>query len=508
MAEKKSTFAILDLLLWSLASFSMGFAIFALSQGYSKPLLDAHGFRQTQTAISVAGMENGGPLLDYEVPVLGAPWGLPFEFPIYQWTTLLFKNISNLSLEESGRLVSIAFFVLTIAALWSLLRRLDVGQRDRLRFLPLLLLSPHYLFWARTFLIETTALAFSLWYLAFGVSAFRTPHKRVSLFMSLVSGALAALVKLTTFTFYPLALFGILFLTKSISLSRRAGEILPRMFALFFLPFLPSLLWSLHASAVRGQIPLARFLKNDQLHGWLFGKVSQRLVLSNWNFLLLERGIPDLLGNCSVLVVFLSLGFLSRQYWVGAALSILLYLLYPLLFLPLFAAHEYYQTASGVFLLTALYLVLLGVGREKSEGLSLILSVAIAAISLNGYLQNFLPLTRLVDHSTLEIARSVESHTSENDVVLLYGLDWSPEIAFYSHRRVVMDRDFLPLESEVMRETLRKTLGAGRFGAILACGKRLDDREALESRVRYLGFEPSRVNNLLGCRLYYEESRG
>ena len=113
-----------------------------------------------------------------------------------------------------------------------------------------------------------------------------------------------------------------------------------------------------------------------------------------------------------------------------------------------------------------------------------------------------------MDHSTLEIARSVESHTSENDVVLLYGLDWSPEIAFYSHRRVVMDRDFLPLESEVMRETLRKTLGAGRFGAILACGKRLDDREALESRVRSLGFEPSRVNNALGCRLYYEESRG
>src|SRR5258708_3048765 len=48
---------------------------------------DVHGFRQSQTAVTINALANGSPFLRYETPVLGYPWSIPFEFPLYQWLT-------------------------------------------------------------------------------------------------------------------------------------------------------------------------------------------------------------------------------------------------------------------------------------------------------------------------------------------------------------------------------------------------------------------------------------
>ncbi len=43
-------------------------------------------FRESQTAISAAYLlcESGDGPLAYQLPVLGAPWCLPHEFPVFQ----------------------------------------------------------------------------------------------------------------------------------------------------------------------------------------------------------------------------------------------------------------------------------------------------------------------------------------------------------------------------------------------------------------------------------------
>src|SRR6476620_12070476 len=61
------------------------FSLWAVSQGWNHPLMDFHSFRQTQTAISTAYLIQGGNWLSSETPVLGAPWSIPFEFPVYRW---------------------------------------------------------------------------------------------------------------------------------------------------------------------------------------------------------------------------------------------------------------------------------------------------------------------------------------------------------------------------------------------------------------------------------------
>ena len=60
-------------------------ALFWLFVGLNQPIADLHQFRQTQTAITAYWIWRGGPWLAYETPVLGYPWSIPYEFPIFQY---------------------------------------------------------------------------------------------------------------------------------------------------------------------------------------------------------------------------------------------------------------------------------------------------------------------------------------------------------------------------------------------------------------------------------------
>ena len=60
-------------------------ACWAMTRHLEKPMLGPHSFRQTQTAISTYYMaEDASVFADYITPVLGKPWRIPMELPIYQ----------------------------------------------------------------------------------------------------------------------------------------------------------------------------------------------------------------------------------------------------------------------------------------------------------------------------------------------------------------------------------------------------------------------------------------
>jgi hypothetical protein len=157
-----------DFVTWALLAFfttcSIWFAV-SSSVGRAGSLSDAHGFRQSQTALTSYYLLNGGPVLRYETPVLGAPWSIPFEFPVFQWLVAQTARATGMPLFAAGRLVSEAFFVSNLIALVSLLGRFGVRPVHRLVFVILLLVSPAYVFWPRAFMIESTALFFSVAYL-------------------------------------------------------------------------------------------------------------------------------------------------------------------------------------------------------------------------------------------------------------------------------------------------------------------------------------------------------
>ena len=49
------------------------------------PIIDRNGFRQTQTAITSYYLFTDGISFKYMTPILGQPWSVPFEFPLYQF---------------------------------------------------------------------------------------------------------------------------------------------------------------------------------------------------------------------------------------------------------------------------------------------------------------------------------------------------------------------------------------------------------------------------------------
>src|SRR5690349_20605428 len=149
----------LELELWVALVLTIAHAVFVLVVGLDKPLLDLHSFRQTQTALSVYWLLHGGPWLAYGTPVLGAPWTIPFEFPLYQWIVALLVK-PGVPLDIAGRLVSFAFHIGTLWPLWLLIRSVGLGRIAFLNTAVLYMAAPLYLYWSRTFLMESCALFF------------------------------------------------------------------------------------------------------------------------------------------------------------------------------------------------------------------------------------------------------------------------------------------------------------------------------------------------------------
>ena len=76
-----------------------------------QPILEQDAFRQTLTALTSYWMIEEGWSFSYQTPVVGYPWKLPFEFPLYQSVVALVAWAGQWPLEPVGRLVSFGFLL-------------------------------------------------------------------------------------------------------------------------------------------------------------------------------------------------------------------------------------------------------------------------------------------------------------------------------------------------------------------------------------------------------------
>src|SRR6478735_8608477 len=152
----------------------LAFAVFALCLafhfwgvrvGWESRNLPGNEFRQAQTALSaywIKAENNFSPA--YPTPVLGKPWSIPMEFPLYQWTVVVTGKVTGWGLTKAGRAVSIACFYLCLPAVFLLLARWRVACGHRWLVLAMIVTCPLYIYYGRAFLIETMALMFGLWF--------------------------------------------------------------------------------------------------------------------------------------------------------------------------------------------------------------------------------------------------------------------------------------------------------------------------------------------------------
>jgi hypothetical protein len=483
----------------------------AVSIGWNNTILDFHGFRQTQTALSTYFMIGKWPKLAYETPVLGPPWPIPFEFPLYQWIVALIVTVLHTPLDQTGRFVSFVFFLLSLIPAYRLLSVAGISGNDRLLIFCLLLVSPFYTFWSRTFMIESTAFFFGMCYLAALLSYLETARWTSALCAALC-GATSGMVKVTSFAIFLLAALIILAFR-----SRRAQPVFSKENVLrqaavlgFFLcvPVACTFLWTLFADSQKERNPLGRNLTSTALREWNFGTLEQRKQPENWSTILDRAPLavdPYVLFGSLIALGWLSLrAWLRRTWrlkdasqplqsrWVMVASCGALYLSGPLIFFHAYIPHEYYAYSIDFFLICVAGICLITVkekdrmyGRLAWACLPLIIGVSILRYA--GY---YYPIQ---SHNVivLPVCRAIQKETLPDDILLGVGCDWRPEIPYYSRRRAIMMPDWLGDSLTAVPDYVPKDHSA-RIRALVVLNPRQNrrwSRETIQQVMRKSGYE-------------------
>lgn len=414
----------------------------SLLRNWDASLLDRHEFRQTQTALSAYWMRAEGWRLAYPLPVFGPPWSAPLEFPLYQGVVAGVATATGCSIESAGRAVSLGAFLAALPALAGLLASAGFPARTRWIALAAVLVTPVYLFYARTVLIETTALSLALWFLHAYVRGLETGRWPWVLAAAGL-GALAALVKVTTVV--PAATAGgiwaLVVLGRAVRSRERATIV--RTGAALLLPALvvaaAAWWWLAYADAVKAANPLAAHLRSSRLGEWTFGSLHQRLDPAAWR----ELGRQIAYTTCGPwgagLAVLCGL-FAPRRYRLVALAATAAYAAGPLCFFNLYFVHDYYFCANAAFLAVALGLLVAGLWENSrvpriaaGAGVFLVGVLQVHAFrdGLDFYFRN-----RAAGPPAF--AAAVRAVVPAEAVVLMPNWSWNPQLLFYVERKALM----------------------------------------------------------------------
>lgn len=473
--------------------------------GLGNAIIDVHPFRQTQTAITAYYMVRDGFSLQYATPVLGSPWSIPMEFPLYQGLVAGVVRVFHTPLDPTGRVVSLLFFYATLFPLYSLLGRFPgLSKGKRALLLTLVLLNPAYLFWSRTFMIESTAFFFAVLFVWAFVNLL---EKRRTGFLLLAAAALtlAGLVKVTSIPVYLLVALGFYLWhwkrEPAPFLWRTAGRYLLYGAVSVGLPLLVTMAWTLYADHVKAANPLAAdFITSKALTAWNFGTLEQKVSGRVWTMILIHaslfhrafgvtRALDLMIPN-----LFLILGaclYFTAVRRKEILLSLALFFVLPLIFTNLHYVHNYYCYPNVLFLSLTIGFILLALleqGSEKLRKTTLFFFIPLCLLlHLQSYAGTFLPEQKGAP-AYPAIADAVRSATRENDVVLIYGNDWDPTLPYASQRRAIMDKFNLPLSGTKMTRAIANAGKENIRAMIVPAGYGPD---FIGERIRFFGFSPT-----------------
>ncbi len=444
----------------------LGTGLYHSLHGWSFSVGGPHEFRQAQTAIASHYIAQEGLTVATKIPVLGPDWIIPFEFPLYQNIVGTLHRLTGIPLEPCGRAVSLLAFYLSLLPLAALLRRLQFGRDWTLMTLALVASSPVYVFWSRTFLIESTALLLALGFAASVLKLIDEPQGRHVLFC-LLPGVAAALTKFTTFSI----VFGFLVLwVFSLHLLHRDHRVFSpgvrtRLALVMAVPVFAGYGWSLYVSHIWGQSPLTQVF-SETIHTWNFGTLEQRVSVQFWAQFIRYAVNTPASSFVPWLAGFVAFAFATFRWRVTALCAFGAWISGPLVWANLFYVHDYYHYSTSLFGFMWMTASMIGVS-ERWPLLRFPVQAAVAALCLAlilTYRTHHYYEATLIDrgHEKKAFAASLGEVVPEDDVVIILGDDWNPMISYYSMRKSIMIRWDDETQGDAFNEALRLSLDEGR----------------------------------------------
>jgi hypothetical protein len=474
-----------DTLFYGFAGVALVHAAFFALYYVHQPLIESHAFRQTQTALTSYWILEEGWKIAYQTPVVGFPWAIPFEFPLYQSLVAGVVALTGAPLTATGRLLSFVSLVACAWPMYGLARRLELPRFIASIFATLLWSAPSYVFWGRSFMIETTALFFALASLPFATDLIRQRADWKAVVGFLVFSTLAILQKITTF----LPVLGVLSVILVVSRIRHGGwswsslRGIVAVGALFAIPFLLGAVWTGFTDQLKEMNPLGAALTGAGLSTWNLGTLEQRLSPHTWYTVVLQRSLLWNIGAGVFGGVILLVGPViawrrgQKKVSVLALLGMALFLLPILAFTNLHVVHDYYQMACLAFLLAAVA-VLVGGAFEGHPwqrliaaaltGFLLAINIVVFFISYRRIAARSVGEVSVISQQAYAVGHFLKDNTPKGSGIAVFHQDWSPEMAFHAERKAMTVPEWSVLQDSVWRAP-QQFLGDVPLSAIAVC---------------------------------------
>ena len=419
-------------------------------------------WRPAQTFMTAFWFNKEGiSLFSYQTPVLGPPWQVPLEFPIYQVLGAIIAKLGVHNLTVACHLASlIAFYASSIFLILLCLEYFDSKLAAFLVFTVYLWL-PFDIRYSTDIQIDYTSVAFALGYIYFLKKWLDQPQKYYYGISGIFFGCLSGLVKTTTLAIVivPSALLvihGVLKQAFRFNMLIHPRELVRHILehkifwlilvGVIFTPILVAALWTRYSDGIKLANPFTAFLSSGNLLNWTYGTLAQKTSFANWWAWILKTRENFLFGG---LILFPIIGIASlyktslksREFFgsslVGSLLTIFI-------FFNLYR-HDYYYMAISAFMsiligygiycfvhtvltqkkywwfifLTILLFFIVMQGGEKIQALR-----KASEDGINAYKSQIVPL-----------ARKVRKVTAENEYVISIQNDWYPQFLLATERK-------------------------------------------------------------------------
>lgn len=417
------------------------------TRGWEIPGMSGHEFRQAQTAITVQAMQQDGFRLDYSTPIFGQPWSVPFEFPLYQYVTAELSRLSGMDIVTAGRCASLIAFYLAIAGVVRLLRRVGFSPVAAVLGALPVLFAPVYLLYSRAVLIESTALAASVWFL-YWLVCYRLERRWWQFAAALIFGVGAVVVKSTTWAVFcvPWALWGLSDVWRARARGRKAWGAIAEDVFLLGLPLLTvGFGWVWITDRIKEMNPLGAFTVSSNLTEFNFGTWAQRTDPGVWNALWAHWNTA-VMPWWGLALAAAGVAVLAGRNRGLAGLGLVAFLAGQAVFINLYAIHEYYFYANAVFACGALGVFAAAMWDGARWGragrwLGLVALAAVCAGQFVAYRGNFYRVQVSDNIGESGLIQAIRRLTKPGELIVVHSPAWSSELAFRTNRRMMMIPD-------------------------------------------------------------------
>jgi hypothetical protein len=448
-------------------------------------------------------VREGINITNYQTPLYGPPWQIPFEFPLFQATAAIIFKAGLGSFDFACRLTALLYFYLSALFLYLLCKEIFPDNQTKLIVLSLYLWLPYNIYYSTEPLIDYLALALALAYLYFVFLWLRTQSSWTGL-LAAIFGSLGILVKPTTTTIIviPIIVFVVMDILavygQDFKRSFDWRHILNRVwtqrfywFTLIMMAVVPVLIgsiWTRHTDLIKDQSIFTQWLTSEALVNWNFGTWALRTDQNIWvdHIFVAERYLlPYGLSLFAVLGIFIAADIINfpeetpetRLFLISVVASIGLTLL---IFLNLYLHQYYYISLSASMAILGGY----GLGRfwqlrQKKPYIFTFVLVIWAIIFLAFNIKDYKMFRTMAisDNAKSEQstawARAVRQYIPSDKWAVVIEYDWTPAYVYPLERKAMV------VTTRELDKPLCQILADKRFTLVVAGDLTYDKNEEL-----------------------------